>query len=183
MEKETIQINLPDGWEQVTVGQFQEIISIHKDETKSDTVIGILTNEDDEVVRRMTLESRKMISELLTWTNTLPAENKYKVEITIDGVSYYLKDLNELLVDEWLELLNYCKNHQANMHKIFSCLYHCDGEQPRNKHELFENKVMIDDVYGTLVFFSLIASKSIQNMNSYIASLMMKMGISEPTLN
>lgn len=174
MKTESIQINLPSSWEEVTVSQFQEIITLHSDIDKTNTIIGILTNEDDEVIKRMTLESRKKIIETLSWTNKMPDDKFYKTEIDIDGTFYYLRDLNELSFEEWLELTSYCKNYQVNLHKIFSVLYQCEGKQPSNKHSLFENKVMIGDIYGVLVFFSIIANKSITSIKSCIKEEVLK---------
>ena len=169
------QISLPEGWHEVTLCQFMEIKELDLDEYRTNSVIAILTNEDDELINKLTKQSKDQIVSKLTWTNQLPPDNFYKREIIIDEVEYYLRDLTELTNGEWIDLNVYFKNPFKNLHKICSIFY-----QPLKKvnsntlSDLFYNKMFIGDVFGVLVFFCLIANKSILTMNNYLATLIME---------
>ena len=161
------QIKLPDGWNEVTLFQYQEIAAIPDNDHRTDAVIAILADIDMEEVELMTIESRHKCLEVLQWAMSIPDDKKFKREITIDGVEFYLQDFNELLIGERIDLKNYCKDSTANMHKIMDILYK-PLVQTRDTEDKILNGMTIGDCYGALVFFCLIATKSIGILQGYL---------------
>lgn len=174
MELKTMTITVPDSWSDVTISQYQEILGLEDDMNRTNNIISILLNEDVEVIKHMDRDSRANIMSHLSWTNTLPDEKKYKVEVTVNGKQFYLMNLNDLLIGEWIDLQFYCKDYIVNFHKIMNILYRNNTES-NNNEELFKEYMMIGDVYGSIVFFSIIASKLILNMQTYLFNQMQEM--------
>lgn len=164
-------VKVPDSWSEVTIGQYQEIASLEED--KTDNTISILIDEDIEVVKKMTPESYRAISSKLEWVIKAPDETRYNLEVKAGSKTFYFKDLNKLTIGERIDLDNYCKDYVNNLHKIFAVFYR-EEHGKRSDPDFFKNNVMIGDVYGALVFFSIIGTKSIPIIQNYLTLRWMK---------
>ena len=180
MEKKTI--NVLDGWHEVTIGQYQEIASLKmKNQTKKMIeIISILTNEDPVDIQKMELKTLTLLVSHLNWINKLPDDANYKPIINIDGIDYgFISRLTDLSLGEWIDLEHYLTDINMNMHKILSVLYRplelaindsdriieeYNGDTVENRSILFKEKVLIGDVYGAFVFFSIIVNESMKTI-------------------
>jgi hypothetical protein len=169
-----VTLNFPNNWNEVSLYKFQEIISLPDDEDKTNSIIAILADVDIEIVEKFSVESRIKVMELLQWVKEWPNEKEYKVKIKIDDIDFYLQDYNELLIGERIDLKNYDKERYKNLHHIFSILYKPENTKVRDVGDLFNDKVMIGDVYGALVFFCLIANRSVETMQDYLLATLQK---------
>lgn len=160
-------ITLPDSWNEVTLRQFQEIGSLEDNDHKTNHIISILSDQDEEVINKMTVDSRLQVINHLKWVFGFPSETEYKRLVKIEDVDYYLQDYSELTIGERIDLKEYCKDTTKNLHKIFSILYKPEVKRA-DTSDLFLNKMMIGDVYGSLVFFYRIANRSIEIMQDYL---------------
>lgn len=184
---DTKKITVPESWQEVTIAQYQEIAALDQetpDGVRLVEMISILIDEDPEVIRHTDLESLNRIAQHLEWTQKLPDEAWYKPIITIDGIEYgFVPRLTELTVGEWIDLEHYVLDVNSNMHKIFSVLYRplvtafndrdriiepYNSEDADRRADLFKTKAKIGDVYGALVFFSLIVNESTKTMQDYL---------------
>lgn len=158
MEKK---VKVPDSWDEVTVGQFQEFVESKRDYEK----VSVLLDEDPEEVRKYDPQSMSRVAEALSWISALPDQNRYREFIEIDGVEYRLvKNLNGFSLGEWVDMDEYFKDEMRNLHLIFSMLYRPIGEyraeDVQTRAELFQDKAMIGHLYGSLIFFSHVETKS-----------------------
>ena len=177
-------INLPDNWSQVSISQFMEISSLDKDlDNYSLMVASILSNVDSEEIRKYNTDSYNRIMSHLSWTNTLPVDGNWKPILEIDGEKYgFINKLSDLSLGEWVDLENYIDNYSNNIHKVTAILYRplitalndnfrivedYDSNTMELRAEFFKDKVNIDDVYGSLVFFSIIAKMCTSNLSHY----------------
>lgn len=157
-----LKLTFPDGWQKVTLSQFQEIAAIEND--KAVNLISILSDEDPELIRKIDNDSYNRILEVIDWAFMLPSEN-YKTQLEIDGVKYGLVKFHSLSLGEWVDIENHIGKNE-NLHKLFAILYRpfvnefdieeYDADKSARRAELFKEKLIIADVYGALVFFSLI---------------------------
>lgn len=174
--KETIK--LPDSWNEVTLGTYQEIASI---ETTDNTqkwieIISILSNADPEKVKHMDVTAFTKAVNHLGWILALPDDKMFKEELTINGVSYKFKErLESLTIGEWIDLESYIEETNHNLHKTFAVLYSDGSDSFEKRVQLFKDNIMIGDVYGALVFFSLIGKESIMTIKDYLHSEMEEM--------
>lgn len=193
METETKTIQVLDGWHEVTIGQYQEIASldVENQTDKMIEIVSILTNEDSMNTRKMDLTSLNRIIQHLAWSNKLPDDAVYKPIIVIDGFEYgFISRLTDLSVGEWIDLEHYLADLNNNLHRIFAILYrplvtafndsdrileNYDSAMLESRAQLFSDKVMITDVYGAFVFFSIIVKESMLTIQDYLINQVAEM--------
>lgn len=176
-------IKTPDNWGQVSIAQFQEMSAT----TNPVEVAAILCDEDTEVLKKLDVSSMAKIEAALEWTSILPNEANFKNIIEVEGEKYgFVNRLTDLTVGEWVDLEFYTQDTVKNMHKIMAILYRplitaftdtqrivepYDSATGQIRAELFLDNVSVGDVYGALVFFSLIVKESTVTMQDYLESL------------
>nr|WP_298660967.1 hypothetical protein [uncultured Flavobacterium sp.] len=160
-----MKITLPDGWHEVKISQFQEIAELPEDAYRDNTVLEILA--DTEGLENISVDSRIKCINQISWVFNPPSENEYKRVISIDGVDFFLRNYRDLKIGERIDLKEYTKNGIKNLHKIAAILYKPEKEV-KNAELLFQEKVNVQDVYGSLVFFWNIANRSTKIMQTYL---------------
>lgn len=171
----TKNLKLPDSWDGVTVAQFQEIMQLQETSSKTDEIISILADEDIEIIKHMSPESRDKVITALTWVIKYPDNKNYHSNLVIDNVEYDLIDLNDITVAEWIDLTDAVKNSDANMHIIFSYLYRPkSGKVEKGADEIFKYKVSIGEVYGSLFFLSNTARESMNSIPNYLTDILLQ---------
>ena len=103
-------LNVPDGWQDVTIGQFQELSNIdleHKDAVLN--AISILIDKDPEEIRQYDEISFNEIAKAIEWTQEMPQAANFRQVIEIDGQKYGLIKFASLSVGEWIDLDEYLK--------------------------------------------------------------------------
>lgn len=191
--EQTKEIQVLDGWHEVTIGQYQEIAALNDlDATdRMIEIVSILTDEDPELIRKMKITSLTKIIQHLSWTNSVPDDANYKPVITINGIEYgFISRLTDLTNGDWIDLEHYLMEPNINMHNIFATLYRplviAMNDRDRiletdttNSFEeralLFKDKAIIADVYGAFVFFSIIVNESMMTIQEYLADQIVEM--------
>jgi len=186
MEKK---IQVPDSWDDVTIGQFQEINSLtSEDHERTIDVISILIDEDPELIRKFDVSTFTTLINMLTWTNEMPSDANYKPIITIGDEQFGLvPKLQNLTVGEWMDLDTLLKDPMTNMHQVMSVLYRplvtafndrdrlideYDFDKMERQAIKFQEHVKISDVYGALVFFYLIGNEYTRITAEYLDQTM-----------
>ena len=177
MAEKTV-ITLPDSWSEINVSTFQELsrLDTFEGHHKVIELVSILSNKDVEEIREISGENFETILEQVKWSSIVPS-TEYKTEVTIDETTYYLIKLKSLTVGEWIDLDTWCENAIDNMHKIFAMLYRPLNEDSdiNERSELFLDKLMISDVYGTLLFFLIIGNQYLELTKDFTTE--------QPTMN
>lgn len=185
-----MKLNLPDGWHEVTIEQYQEISNTDGDDKLID-VVAILADEDPEEIRKIDADSLPVILNQIAWIKSLPEEGTFKPIIEIDGEKYgFINRLADLTVGEWIDLESWIGKSNENLHRIMSVLYRplvsasndnyrvIDKyvvSEAQDRAKLFRSKVNLGDVYGAMLFFSLIESEFLRIMPKYLKSRQEKM--------
>lgn len=170
-------IKVPDSWDEVTIGQYQELLESKKDFER----VSVLIDQDPEDVRKYDPQSMARILKHLSWTQIPPDQNRYNRFIEVDGVEYRLvHNLNSFTLGEWIDMDEYVKDFNNNLHLVIAMLYRPAGEyraeDVAGRANLFRDKVSIGQVYGAFVFFSLVATKSMLTTQLYsIRKLLIQM--------
>jgi hypothetical protein len=176
-------IKLPDSWNDVTINQFIELSQLENNSNHSLMVASILSDTDSEEIKKYDTDSFNRIINHLAWTNQLPTESNWKPILEIDGDKYgFINKLSQLTLGEWVDVEHYLEDYNNNVHKVLAIFYRplitaindnyrlideYDSNSMEIRAELFKEKVNIGDVYGSMVFFSIIAKMSIANLNHY----------------
>lgn len=158
-------IILPSGWNEVPIGMYQELANLDKTDEgliREVELVSILADKDPEDIKKINASDWDSILGALMWTTEAP-KDEYKHEIEIDGITYYLVKLSSLSTGEQIDLESYSSDIQS-LHKFFAMLYRpvnedYDTDKMAVRSELFQERLMISDVYGTLIFFLSIAQK------------------------
>jgi hypothetical protein len=155
-------ITMPSDWHEVTVSMFQELAQLETTDgmTRVIDMISILSNTDPDEVAKINGSDLEPILDAITWSSKTPTD-KFVTEFTIDGIEYYVQKLSSLSIAENVDLDAYSKDI-SKLHKFFALLYRPANEAysvelTEARAELFLDKLMIADVYGTILFFLNIA--------------------------
>lgn len=157
-----MKINLPDSWSQVTVEQYSNIKGLNITDNLIE-IVSVLSGETVATVETFAPESWPTIIDKMAWYFKLP-EEKLNKAITIEEKEYFMMNLSDLTIREWIDLSAYIRDQKNNLHKIFSVLYKGDPE-------VFM-KANIADLYGALVFFSHIENEYLINLQNYLMNQM-----------
>jgi len=168
-------ITVPDSWDEVSVGQFQEMCATEKDYER----VSIVLDEDPEDVRKYSPESMARVIAGLSWIKKFPDESKYLTVIEVDGKEYFLiKNLQSFSLGEMVDMEEYLKDYNENLHLILAMLYRPAGEyraeDVQGRADLFKEKLMIGQVYGATVFFSLVERKSILIIQHFLSQELLR---------
>ena len=163
--------NVPQNWEDVTVGTYEKLAKIDKaNENEFQMAIDVLcaiTDMSLDDAYSLPVDRMPEILKHITFTNTeIPLTDKEYIEI--DGDEYYLKkDFTQLTNGEVisLELLN--KKHDNNIETAMAdmlCVFLRKKKENGNlegfknsfmdRADLYRDRVSIADVYNMFLFFS-----------------------------
>ena len=188
---ETLTLKIPDSWENVTLGQYQEYtqyLQDNKDERQYKLVLNllsILTDTDIEVFYKLPMSALYEIQSNIKFMQE-ELTPRFKNIIEVNGVKYgFQKDMHKLTLGEWIDMEHYILNSDviSNLHYITAILYrkivkegdeYFDYEiepytdiQLEGRANLFKYNVNLEEVYGIAVFFYLIVSELWNNITSY----------------
>ena len=195
---EEIKLTIPDSWEEIKLGQYQEYIQYledNKDERQYKLIINllsILTDTDSAIFYKMPMNTLYEIQKNIKFMEEEPTI-KFKNIIEVDGVKYgFQKDLHNLTLGEWIDIEHYITNGNIidNLHYLVAIFYrkiikegdeYFDYEiEPYNdiklegRAKLFQHNAYIMDVYGIVVFFYHIVSELMNNIGYYSTEMTME---------
>lgn len=169
IEGEERAFQMPESWEEVSVGLFEDIAQMevsNVDLGNSMTIISALTGMNQELLWQVPVNEMPKILEHVQFIKQ-PIEDDPKESITIDGEEYFMKkDFDNLTYGETISLDIIQKEFGEQVQKAFGkmlCVFlrkKIDGKlEPHlpehlDRLEMFRTKVMISDVYQLFVFFS-----------------------------
>ena len=182
---DVVRYELPTSWSEVSLGSYAKLMSALENEATSEieliiktlnALVGISTTELTKVPLK---ELKIAYAELSTLTSTLPSNELVKM-IDVNGEAYgFIPDFDLLTLGEFVDLDNYLQDCWSNLHKIMAVLYrkvtkvNKDGsyeieeynlKSSKASRELFKDKLSIDVIYGSMVFFYALGSKLMIDM-------------------
>lgn len=157
----------PSGWGEVTVGTFQELSAVPPGDDWTDRFVGtaaVLCDADPAWLEEWPLEDARELFSRMSWAY-MPAPQAYVTSFSIDGRTFRFDDrLRGITLGQWADIEGYCEDGRAveNLHLIAAILYAEDGvpysvDAVMERAALFRERATVADVYGSLLFFSLIA--------------------------
>lgn len=182
---------MPTGWDSVTIGQWQELNTLAKEDYDNDAKLlieqlSIICNQDSSVIAKLPMEQVSKMSQIIAGYDHSQLES-HDATFELDGIKYgIVPKLESLTFGEWVDLEQMVKNPSPNMHKIISILYRpvtktksggryeideYDAEECAHRATMFADKVTIDRVYNALVFFCAIEKQSTEDLTTYLEAL------------
>lgn len=161
--------NLPENWDEVTIGDFVKIFSFNREELTnielSVKTINVLTDLDEEIIMMMNVEDFEKLVETLSFVSTdlTPVNVDY---IELEGEKYYLKtDFSQLTMGEVISIETILQSADGNLFRVMDkllCIF-LRKKKENGKLETFKGEFMyrtdlfsnapITKVYNVFSFF------------------------------
>lgn len=135
--------NVPTKWEDITLGQFEEIQKFYEgeEERKTDVreIVHILCNKTVDEVNELPAEFLSNILDKLSFTTEKPeiGENTNKIEV--DGETYSVNVMEKMKTGEYVATEMILKNDKNDLAGILAVLCRKEGEPYDSK---FENEIL-----------------------------------------
>lgn len=160
-------INLPTKWEELTLGQYQEIeryYSDKKENFKITDIIHIMCGKTVDEINEMPLEFLDIISDKLSFMTTPMKSAEPTKEVKINGEKYVIHTEEKLKVGEYVAADTILKSDVHNYAALMAILCRKEGEIYDSK---FENEVLpkriemwekqpVMTVMGIIAFFCIV---------------------------
>lgn len=160
------------GWSEITIGQYQEILTIQTDNefTQFIEAISICEDIDPEDLRNIPLKELKQKITDYQFLKTEP-DADFKTTFSIDGVEYGIEpELALMSGGVFIDCEQFRRNTNENLHNLCALVWRpitkWSGEEYEiephkavgfeKRANLFKNKLSIEFVKGGLLFFSLL---------------------------
>lgn len=178
---ENMKITLAESWDEVPLKTYQELAQLPSDQdnlSRIIDVVSIFSDVDSEEIRKISTSELSKIGEAIKWAVEIPS-SEFKHIIKIDDEEYSLIEFKKMTVGEWIDVDSFLENSIMNMHKLMAILYRplvtaindrtrfveeYDVDKMNVRAELFKEKIMIGDVYGTLLFFCNIGKRFLNHL-------------------
>ena len=163
---------IPETWKQVSLAQYQKLMSKDMDEMKDvEMMFHLIESLIDIPVQKIMKfkknELEEVFQHLLLLSNTRPNEHLNLI-IEIDGIEYgFNSKLHDISLGEFTDVDTYLQNGFQDIEKVMSILYRpivskdkkkfrvekYDFSKSEERFDLFKQKMSIDSVFGCLCFF------------------------------
>jgi len=191
MENNNIRLEMPTGWDGVTIAQWQELNQLAAEDYDNDVKLlidqlSVLLDADSDVVRRLPLETVTEMGRVIAGFDDAQLQG-HRGSIEVGGVERRIvPDLKDLTFGEWVDLDGLVKEPVANMHRIVSVLYRpvaetrrdgsyrleeYDSDESGRAAAVIRDSVTIDCVYGVLVFFYAIENEFTGALQTYLGQM------------
>lgn len=164
-------INVPDGWDKITLKKYQEIEAFYQDRDDNFNildVIDIMIDKDKDYIQSLPAEFLDIILEKLSFMAEPPMVEQPTNKIVIDGETYIIHFENQLRVGEYIAADTVLKSDKHNYAALMAILCRKEGEAYDSKFEneviegrikMFEKQPVLK-IMGLIQFFFLLSNLS-----------------------
>jgi hypothetical protein len=179
-----IQVNIPTEWRDITIETYQKYFDIvesgQKEEEKELDILSLLCNLEKDIIKKIGVKQKQeLLFKLSVFINKrLP--KKLKKRIKFNGKNYgFIPNLSKITTGEFVDIEDYCKDTNKNLHKIMAILYreienqkgdlyNIKAYNPDEVNEQEFKQLPMDITLGALDFFLSLGKDLLQNLNSYL---------------
>jgi hypothetical protein len=176
-------MNLPKNWNEINIGQFQQINTALKNYpdnaiTQAVWMLNAFTGKTREELLAMDFNKDfKPLMKQLDWINVTPLPTQLPKQFEVDGEEYTLVyDMKQRTTGQFVDLAHFTtepENIIPNLHQILAVLCvptgqknHADGFEQRAK--LFKEKLSIAVAYPIATFFLRLWLDSLPHILTYL---------------
>ena len=179
-----IQVNIPTEWRDITIETYQKYFDIvesrKKEEEKELDILSLLCNLEKDIIKKIGVKQKQeLLFKLSVFINKrLP--KKLKKRIKFNGKNYgFIPNLSKITTGEFVDIEDYCKDTNKNLHKIMAVLYreienqkgdlyNIKAYNPDKVNEQEFKQLPMDIALGALDFFLSLGKDLLQNLSSYL---------------
>jgi hypothetical protein len=142
MERQKRKVAIPCDWNGITIQMYQKFEKIKIKNLKEDDfnleVLSVICGLDKKVVDDLEVKSLKKIFKTLSFLNKkMPDSEELIKKVEWNGKKYgFIPNLSEITMGEYIDIEQYCKGAQKNLHKIMSVLYRPITKETRTRYEI-----------------------------------------------
>lgn len=173
-----------ESWADITIGQYQEIMSIQTDNdlTRFIESMAICLDIDPQDIRNLPYKDYKSLQERFQFISQQP-QSDISYRFDIDGKRFGLmRDMNLMTAGLFIDAEEFKKDPIANLHNTVALIYRPiiseteddwtiephKSEGFERRANLFKEKLSITTVMGAVLFFSLLGMEySISSLESF----------------
>ena len=126
MAREQIQVIEPNDWKDITIGEYQRYLQLAKTrrKTKDDEIIAMFCKVDKDFIKKVKLKDKKvLVDKINKFVNSIN-EKELEKRIKFKGKQYgFIPNLSKITTGEFVDIEEYGKDINANLHRIMSVLY------------------------------------------------------------
>ena len=180
-------ITIPEKWEQVTLGQFEKIMSIIKGEEENTSInvvklLAILTDTDEEYINSLPAEFVESLMARLLFLNDDPTKDSDKMatnQICIDGEFYRINYMEQMKFGEYVQVNEVTRTNPLDYSSILAILCRKNDEpfdddfaanQFQKRKEMF-SKQPVTDIIPLIAFFLKLYLVSQRHSKTYLKEL------------
>lgn len=180
-------ITIPEKWEQVTLGQFERIMSIIKGEEENTSInvvklLAILTDTDEEYINSLPAEFVESLMARLLFLNDDPTKDSDKMaksQICINGEFYHINYMEQMKFGEYVQVNEVTRANQFDYSSILAILCRKNDEpfdddfaanQFQKRKEMF-SKQPVTDIIPLIAFFLKLYLVSQRHSKAYLKEL------------
>tara|TARA_R100000963_G_scaffold4012_1_gene2767 strand:- start:527 stop:1141 length:615 start_codon:yes stop_codon:yes gene_type:complete len=179
-----IQVNIPTEWRDITIETYQKYFDIvesrKKEEEKELDILSLLCNLEKDIIKKIGVKQKQeLLFKLSVFINKrLP--KKLKKRIKFNGKNYgFIPNLSKITTGEFVDIEDYCKDTNKNLHKMMAVLYreienqkgdlyNIKAYNPDEVNEQEFKQLPMDITLGALDFFLSLGKDLLQNLSSYL---------------
>lgn len=131
-------INVPTGWNDITLDKYQKIEKYYENKDEKFNVIDvldILIDKDREYIEQLPAEFLETILTHLVFLATTPEVKEPSNKIKIDGEEYIINIMDKLKLGEYVAIDNVLKADNHDYASIFAIICRKEGEVYDSKFE------------------------------------------------
>ena len=126
MAREQIQVIVPTDWKDITIAEYQRYLQLAKTrrKTKDDEIIAMFCKVDKDFIKKVKLKDKKvLVDKINKFVNSIN-EKELEKRIKFKGKQYgFIPNLSKITTGEFVDIEEYGKDINANLHRIMSVLY------------------------------------------------------------
>lgn len=177
MERQKRSVAVPIDWSGITIKMYQKFQQIKLRNLKEDDfnkeVLGAICDLDKDMVDRMEVKSLKKIFNKLKFLNgKLPDNEELVKKLDWNGKRYgFIPNLSEITTGEYVDIEEYCKDAEKNLHKIMSILYRPIVKETKTRYSI-EHYKPSEEIYEEFLDFPVIPSVSALSFFFHLGKLL-----------
>lgn len=167
---------VPNSWEDLTLGKFQELERLYEGEEDKERkfdvrdVLDLMTDRTKDEINELPVEFTDMLLRKMYWLHEQPQFGKPSNKITVDGETYTVHNEQEMKFGEYVALDTAMKGDKHNYAAMLAILCRKEGEifDARFENEIlpsrieFWKNVSVMKVMPIVSFFLELSSMSLQ---------------------
>ena len=188
MARKQFEVTIPTEWKDITIAEYQRYLQIAKSKrkTRDDEIISMFCKIDKKFIKKLTVKDKKILVDKVNKFVNSKNETVLEKRIKFKEKNYgFIPNLSKITTGEFVDIEEYGKNINENLHRIMSVLYReVDKEvgkfysiKPYDPDELEIDKfkeLPMSTTLSAIDFFFRLGKNLLEDLNNYSREVLMK---------